>query len=147
MDRFVLDTNVYIHAIRSAVGRRELAAFQRAHAPRIHQHAVVAAELLAGAADEATYERWHAHWLRPAERVGRVITPGYGEWCSAARVVVRLFEGRHIATRSVAPGFLHDCLLAAGAVTHDYSVITYNVRDFDLIARVLPGLKYAPPFP
>lgn len=59
MAKFVLDTNVFIHAIRSAEARLELAAWQRTMAPHIYQHAVVVSEILVGARDEATWKRWH----------------------------------------------------------------------------------------
>jgi len=143
----VLDTNIYIHAIRSAAARQELAAFQRLRAPHLHQHAVVVAELLAGAADEAALARWHERWVAPFERVARVIAPGYGTWQEAARILVRLVAGGHISRTPVARGLFHDCLLAAGAREHGYILVTHNTRDFELIERVLPGLRYTPPFP
>ena len=48
MRGWVLDTNVYIDAIRNEAARVRLADWQRRMAPFIHQHAVVVAELRVG---------------------------------------------------------------------------------------------------
>jgi predicted nucleic acid-binding protein len=147
VEKYVLDTNIYIDAMRSAAARADLAAFQRVRAPQLYQHAVVVAEILAGAPDEATFRRWRARWVEPSERVRRVIAPGYEAWAGAVRVIVRLFERGHIGSRSVPRGFMNDCLIAIGAREHGCTVVTHNVRDYGLIARAVPGLQYVPPFP
>lgn len=147
MEKFVLDTNVFIHAIRSADARVELAAWQRTMAPHLHQHAVVAAEILAGARDEATRKRWHERWIAPAERVNRVFVPGYGAWLRAARIITRLVEAGEIAPGTVKPGFFNDCLLAATSREHGHVIVTHNLRDFERIARVEQGVRAIPPFP
>jgi predicted nucleic acid-binding protein len=147
MERFVIDTNVLIRAIRGDEARRELAAWQRAMAPYIHQHAVVVAELLVGARDEATWRRWHERWVMPAERVRRVVVPGYSTWTRASRIIALLTEQKAISARSVRPGFLNDCLLAAGSAEHGYAIVTHDARGFELIARVEPSLRALAPFP
>ncbi len=147
MAKFVLDANVYIHAIRDPHARSELAEWQRRMGPHLYQHAVVVAELLVGAGDDATVERWHDRWVAPAERLGRVITPSYAAWTRAARIVARLVQAGKLRTGSVAPGFFRDCLLAASARDHGFAIVTHNLRDFALIARVEPGLAFVGPFP
>jgi UDP-N-acetylglucosamine 2-epimerase len=49
---------------------------QRRSAPFLFQHSAVAAEILAGARDEAGYHHFHDDWIQPVESLGRVITPG-----------------------------------------------------------------------
>lgn len=147
MQKFVLGTNVFIEAIRSAEARLELAAWQRRMAPHIYQHSVVVAEILVGARDEATWTRWHERWVAPAERVNRVFVPGYGAWLRASRIIVHLAEAGEISPGSVEPSFFNDCLLAATSREHGYTIVTYNTADFERIARVETGIRVVPPFP
>lgn len=147
MARYVLDTNVYIHAIRSADARAELAGWQRAMAPHIYQHAVVVSELVVGARDAATWSRWYERWVLPAERVGRVLVPGYATWLRASKIISRLSGMGRIGPGRVKPGFYNDCLLAASAREHGHVVVTHNQGDFDLIALVEPGFRAVRPFP
>jgi predicted nucleic acid-binding protein len=147
MKKFVLDTNVFIHAMRDTAVRAELATWQRAMAPHIYQHAVVVSELLVGARSEQTWRRWHARWVLPAERLRRVLVPSYTSWLRASRILARLAEQEHITPGQVKPGFYNDCLLAASSREEGAIVVTHNRADFDLIARAEPGLRTAPPFP
>ncbi|HSW29464.1 MAG TPA: hypothetical protein VLH75_08295 [Longimicrobiales bacterium] len=55
MPAFVVDTNVYVSAMRSEEGNQALARFQRRFAPFLFQHSAVAQEILAGARDKAGY--------------------------------------------------------------------------------------------
>lgn len=147
MERFVLDTNVFIHAMRDAGARAELAAWQRRMSPHLHQHSVVVSELLVGARDEETWRRWHERWVAPAERIGRVITPGHGAWLRASRIVSRLVEIGRIQAGAVKPSFYNDCLLAATARESGHAIVTHNRADFELIALVEPSVRALPPFP
>lgn len=147
MKRFVLDTNIFIQAIRNAEARAELAAWQRIMAPYIWQHSGVAAELLVGAKDEATWRRWHERWVLPAERVRRVIAPAYEDWLRASRIISRLTEIGKISVGGVKPSFFNDCLLAAGAREHGYRIVTHNREDFELIALAEPAVRISEPFP
>ena len=146
MKRFVLDTNVFIRAIRDADAGRELAAWQRGMAPYLYQHAVVVAELLAGARTAAAWSRWHERWVLPAERVRRVLVPTYGSWHRASRIVARLAEAGTLGG-SVPAGFFNDCLLAATARELGHAIVTHNLRDFERIGSVEPGLRVYAPFP
>ncbi|HWV56935.1 MAG TPA: type II toxin-antitoxin system VapC family toxin [Longimicrobiales bacterium] len=147
MAKFVLDTNVLIHAMRNEAARDELAAWQRRMGPHLYMHAVVVAELLVGAGSEVTFERWRGHWLAPAERLGRVIAPTQGTWLRAARTVARLHGEGHLPRDQVRPGFFNDCLLAASAVEQGFILVTHHLADFHLIRRVLPGLRFESPLP
>lgn len=141
MDRLVLDTNVYIRAIRDEKIRSELAAWQRRMAPRIHQHSVVIAELLVGAGDEVTRRRWYRAWVQPAERVRRIIVPEYGTWLRASRIVSLLAMRGRLDRRSVGPGFFNDCLLAATARENGHRIVTYDRAHFELIAEIEPAAE------
>jgi predicted nucleic acid-binding protein len=147
VEKFILDTNIFIEAIRDGTARVELAEWQRAMAPHLWQHAVVISELLVGAKDEATWKRWHERWVLPAERVHRVVVPGYGSWLRASRIISRLAQDGWISIGSLKPSFYNDCLLAATARDHGHVIITHNEADFNLIGRVESGVHTAPPFP
>lgn len=147
MAKYVLDTNIYIRALRDRASRDELARWQRLMAPRLYQHSVVAAEILVGARDQRTFERWHAAWVAPAERVRRVITPSRSGWIEAARILTRLVEARQLPPAPVKPGFFNDCLIATSAIEHGFTVITYNTDDFKRINAVAPGVQFRLPYP
>lgn len=147
MERFVLDTNVFIHAMRNAEARAELAAWQRRMAPHIWQHAVVVSELLVGARNEETWKRWHERWVIPAERVRRILVPDYGIWLRASRIISRLVETGRISPGGVKPSFFNDCLLAASSREQCHMIVTHNRDDFELIAQAEPAVRTSPPFP
>jgi hypothetical protein len=96
--RYVIDTNLYVEAIRSDEANAALAAFQRRFAPLLHQHSTVAQELLAGAQDEALHRRYHEIWVEPFEDLGRVITRNGRDFD-----VIRQVEPR-LATEAPWPG-------------------------------------------
>ncbi|HET7274092.1 MAG TPA: type II toxin-antitoxin system VapC family toxin [Longimicrobiaceae bacterium] len=146
MEKFVLDTNIFIHAVRDSSVRKALAAWQRSMGPKIFMHAVVASELLHGARDEATWTRWRERWIAPAERVDRLVVPRYASWLDASRIVARLVETRELSG-GVSQSFYNDCLIAASCREQGYSIVTHNRVDFELISHVAPGLRIAQPFP
>jgi predicted nucleic acid-binding protein len=147
MERLVADTNVYIRAIRDPAFRSELADWQRRMAPQIHQHSVVIAELLAGARDRATWNRWHERWVLPTERVARVVVPQYGCWLRASGILTGLQERGLLAASGSKAGFFNDCLLAATAREQGFVIITYNHQDFERIRRVEPEVRVIAPLP
>lgn len=147
MRRFVVDTNILIHAMRDAEMGAELAAWQRLMAPRLYQHAVVISELLVGARNAEVWRRWHELWVQPAERVRRVLVPAYLTWLRASRIISDLYQLGHISAGGTKPGFFNDCLLAASACHNGFVLVTHNVSDFELIANVEPEFQVRRPFP
>ena len=146
MRPYVLDTNVYIRAIRSETGARALETFSSAFAPALHLHAVVAMELLAGATTAPLRRRTDAAFIRPFERRGRVITPGLRAWKRAGEIVAALIEARKLSREGVSRSFVNDCLLAASAREHGFVLVSENTRDFQLIATVAP-FEFVAPWP
>ena len=147
MPKYVVDTNLYIDAIRTDEGNRALAEFQRRFAPFLHQHSTVAQEILAGAADAAGYRAYHRDWVAPFEDIGRIITPGHATWMRAAFIIARLVENGVMSHGDFGRGFLNDCLIAASAREHGFVVVTSNARDFARIQRVETRFRYLPPWP
>lgn len=147
MTRYVIDTNLYVEAIRRDDANAALAAFQRRFAPLLHQHSTVAQELLAGAQEEALHRRYHEIWVEPFEDLGRVITPDHGAWVRAALIMTRLVERGSMQPGGFSRRFLNDCLIAASAREYGFVLITRNTRDFDLIRQVEPRLATEAPWP
>jgi len=145
--KYVLDTNVLIDAMRNETARDELVAWQRRMGPHLYMHAVVIVELLVGARSDTTFARWRGHWVAPAERLGRVITPGQSTWLRAARIVARLTGEGHLPRGPLRPSFFNDCLLAASAADHGFILVTHNLAVFRLIRGVMPNLHFEAPFP
>jgi predicted nucleic acid-binding protein len=147
VNRYVIDTNLYVDAIRGDEANAALAAFQRQFAPLLFQHSTVAQEVLAGALDEAAHRRYHEIWVEPFEDLGRVITPDHGAWVRAALIMTRLVEGGSMRPGGFSRGFLNDCLIAASARAHGFVLITRDTSDFERIRRVEPGLRVEAPWP
>jgi predicted nucleic acid-binding protein len=116
-------------------------------APWIHQHSVVAGEILVGARDEAAWRRWYDRRIPPSGRVGRVITPSHATWLRASRMVARLSEEGRIRPEQIRAGFFNDCLLAASAREGGFVLVTHDRTDFELLPELEPGLEAVPPFP
>ena len=147
MRRFVVDTNLYIDAIRTDDGSEALARFQRRFAPMLFQHSTVAQEILAGARTEADHRAYHRDWVAPFEDLDRVITPSGACWMRAALIMVRLVEHRVLTPGTFTRSFLNDCLIAASARELGFVLVTGNTRDFERIRRVEPRLAFVPPWP
>ncbi len=146
MRRYVLDTSVLIAADRDPRLGAELERFSSENLPFIHLSAVVAQEILAGALDAAHERLIRRKLLEPWERRGRVLTPSFRAWGRAGSIMARLVQARHLSRGGFVRSFTNDCLIAASCLEHGATVITWNRRDFDLIARV-EKLSVASPFP
>lgn len=147
MALFVIDTNLYIAALRSDEANRALADFQRRFAPFLYQHSAVAQEILAGARDEAGYRDFHEDWVEPFETLGRVFTPSHAAWTRAALILTRLVQVGARSAGGFTRGFLNDCLIAASARETGFTLVTADTRDFALIRTVEPRFHYTGPWP
>jgi len=143
---YVLDTNLYIRASRSEEWNGALEEFYASFAPFVYLHSVVATELLIGCTNDLLERRTQANLIEPFEARGRVITPTHGAWKRAGRIISRLVSQRHLSSNGVPRSFLNDCLLATSASDRGYTIITDNLADFELIARVA-DVDVVPPWP
>jgi len=144
---FIVDTNLYVAAIRSDEGNDALAAFQRRFAPFLFQHSTVAQEILAGARDEAGYRDYHEDWVEPFETLGRVVTPTHAAWSRAALILTRLVQAGARSPGGFTRGFLNDCLIAASARDVGFTLVTADTADFGLIRSVEPRFQFTGPWP
>lgn len=135
MRKFALDTNLYIRAIRSERGARELERFFWTFAPSTYLSSIVLHELLAGATSrdkERQIEEWIA---RPLIRVGRVFTPTHTTWVKAGEILARMAREEGIEVRRVPKSFVNDILLALSCREAGIVLLTNNGRDFERIGR------------
>lgn len=144
---FVVDTNLYVAAIRSDEANQALARFQRRFAPFLYQHSTVAQEILAGARDEAGYREFHEDWVEPFEALGRVLTPSHAAWTRAALILARLVQAGARSAGGFTRSFLNDCLIAASAREAGFTLVTADTRDFELIRTVEPRFQFTGPWP
>jgi len=144
---FIVDTNLYVAAIRSDAGNEALAGFQRRFAPFLFQHSTVAQEILSGAKDEAAYRDFAEDWVEPFEALGRVITPSHAAWTRAALILTRLVQSGVRSPGGYTRGFLNDCLIAASARESGFTLVTADAVDFALIRSVEPRFHFTGPWP
>ncbi|MGH7564655.1 MAG: type II toxin-antitoxin system VapC family toxin [Vicinamibacteria bacterium] len=146
MSKFVLDTNIYIEAARSAKKAEELKNFVSAFLPFIYLHAVVVQELLAGATSARATGEIEKSLVTPFEKRGRLIIPAWRAWKRSGQMVAEL-----IARKSLSPGgqtrsFLNDALIAASLREEGSTIITRNIEDFRLLSKV-ETFRFLEPWP
>ena len=131
--KVLLDTNVYITALRSEADRDHFRAVFYPLLPATVLSAVVAYELSVSAADQTTRELL-AEFVAPMERAGRVETPAFTDWIAAAEVVSAILR-KDRGYKSKLPSLLNDILIALSARRAGAELLTYNGDDFRLIKR------------
>jgi len=134
--RYLLDTNLYVQAVRDEKWAEALRRFVSSNLPSIHFHAVVAQELLAGAVDARRMKQVEEKLIRPFEKRGRVVTPGFSTWKRAGRMMSELVQEGRMSRGGFSRSFVNDCLLAASCREEGFVLITMNVRDFQLVQEV-----------
>lgn len=146
MKRYVLDTNLFIEAARDKAKGKELAAFSAAFLPRLHLHAIVVQELLAGAVSSEWRREIERALVSPFERRGRIVTPDYGSWKRAGEIISELVERRRMSPNGIGRSFPNDVLIAVSCRAGGHTLITGNIGDFELISEVDP-IRFVRPWP
>ena len=141
--RYVIDTHLYIDALRTEEGKEALNSFHELFVPFLHLSAVVAQELRAGVRAPAA-GRLEAGLLEPYERRGRLIIPSDNAWKETGRVLSELIAPA--GWRSVTRGFVNDVLLAMSCREAGVTLVTGNARDFARIASVRE-FEFVDPWP
>lgn len=141
---FVFDTNVAISAIRNRHERSSFNSFIRARRGQVWLHAAVWLELQAGARRDEERDALDS-FVEPFVDTRRVLVPSQDAWRQAGRVLARLAEGRGVDVRR--SSIHHDALIAASAREREFTIVTNNLADFELIARYVSRLAFSPPYP
>lgn len=131
--KYLLDTNVYLDASRSAIKRDQFRAAFFPLLPATCLSAVVVYELMVDAADRRS-RAYVEDFIRPLERTGRIVTPTFDDWVEASALVTAI-ELRDRGWRSKLPALLNDILIALSARRVGAMVLTRNRDDFLLIRR------------
>ncbi|HEX6751468.1 MAG TPA: type II toxin-antitoxin system VapC family toxin [Longimicrobium sp.] len=138
MRKYVVDTNLYVHAARDLAWKASFQTFVRANRPHLFLHSTVASELLAGAITPALKRDTHRNLIAPFESTGRVITPTHEAWKRAGEIVADLVRAKVFSPGGIPRSFLNDCVIAASARYSGFTLITDNARDFQIIRTVAP---------
>jgi predicted nucleic acid-binding protein len=132
----LLDTSVYLFALRSAAGA---ALFERLFRPiifRTHLSSVVVVELYAGAVDSLAVRLVERH-VGALERTGRIIAPTFEDWKEAGKLIARITR-KDRGQKPRVQQMLNDILLALCARRLGAELFTFNRDDFELIRRHRP---------
>ena len=108
-----------------------------------HFSSVVLYELIASLIDESTLQKYEA-WEKFFIKSNRLITPARTDWTFAAKSVRRL---RHLKliNKNLSPTALqNDALIARSSFMHKCFVVTDNIRDYELLQKVMPKLEVIP---
>ncbi|MBI4610659.1 MAG: type II toxin-antitoxin system VapC family toxin [Candidatus Rokubacteria bacterium] len=131
--KYLLDTNVYLGAVRSEGKRARFPSTFYPLLPATHLSAVVAYELALNAYDRRT-RTLVLEFIRPMRQTGRVVTPTFEDWIMASEIVTAIGE-KERSWRSKLPALLNDILIALSARRIGAMLLTYNRDDFRLIGR------------
>ena len=146
MTRYVLDTNIFVHADRDPTWAAELAAFYLTFLPVTYLHAVVVQEFLLGATSPRQDRALYQAYVAPFEDRKRVLTPSYSAWRRSGQVVATLVQRRRLSPGGFSRSFLNDVLLAVSCREAGAVLITTNAADFARIRTVEP-FRFVEPWP
>jgi predicted nucleic acid-binding protein len=108
-----------------------------------HFSIVVFYELMASMIDESTMKKYE-YWLKVLDNADKLLIPKKTDWIVSAQSVRRL---RHLKliNRNLSPTTLqNDALIARSAYMHRCFVVTDNIRDYQLLQKVMPKLEEIP---
>ena len=130
----VFDTNVYVAALREGIDGAAFARI-RDRTPRTFLASVVSAELRAGAVDRVGRLAVR-ELVEQFDRLGRIVTPDARSWNLAGDALGNI-RRREPALAARVPG-RRRVGIALSARQIGASVVTGNVRDFELLHRFMP---------
>jgi predicted nucleic acid-binding protein len=141
---FVFDTNVAIQAARNRDERGGFHSFIRARRAQVWLHATVWLELQVGARRNDERDALDS-FVKPFVDTQRVLVPSHDAWRQAGRVLARLAGEHGVDIRR--SSIHHDAIIAASARERDFTIVTNNLADFELIAPYFGKLSFAAPYP
>ena len=133
MERPLLDTSVF-STYKNQIDKN-LASY--------HFSTVVLYELIASHIDESTLQKY-ASWEAEFAKSGRLITPTRTDWIAAAKAVRRLRHLKLINKNLPPTSLQNDALIARSSFMHQCFVVTDNIRDYELLQKVMPKLDVIP---
>jgi predicted nucleic acid-binding protein len=146
VQKYVLDTNVFVEAFRHPAANAALQRFHLLFAPFEYMSAVVAQELVAGTRNVSDRRKLERHVLNVYARRGRVVTPSQRGWERSGAILADLVQREGLQLQRVSKAFGNDILIAVSCREAGCVLVTDNTRDFERIARV-SRFRFVEPFP
>jgi predicted nucleic acid-binding protein len=144
--KFVLDTNCFIDASRTADEAVAFAEFCARAAPGLYLSTVVAAELRAGAGSARERRTLERQVLSPYLRRGRVLNPSPAAWDALGTMLAALVERDGLVLQEVRRGFVLDILIARSCREIGATLVSRNSADLSRIAKVF-SFDFVAPYP
>ena len=146
MRKYVLDTNLYIDAIRYRDKEAALNEFLERNAAATHMSAVVMQELRAGAVTVPQAKALQDGVFSAFERRNRIATPSAAAFKECGRVLADFFRQDGVPYRDRPRSLVNDILIAITCRENGLTLLTSDA-DFKLIRSHLRGFNYLAPWP
>lgn len=143
---YLVDSNVYVQALRDPAFGAVLARWEQGAAARLWLSVVVAFEVLQGATSSRAASDYERRLLEPFRRRGRLLATDARVWRTAAAIMRDLASARRYAAKLTMRAFVCDVLIAASCRAVGATLVTANAADFEIIAEVV-GFRYVTSFP
>lgn len=144
--KFVLDTNLYIAAIRDPEQDKALDGFLERNAPVTYMSAVVMQELRAGAVTDAQASALDKGLFSVFERRGRVVGPSVAAFKECGRILAALFRQDGVPFKERPRSLVNDILIAITCRENGLTLLTSD-GDFKMIRPHVRGFAYLLPWP
>ena len=144
--KYILDTNLYIDAIRDPAKEEALDTFLERNAPMTFMSAVVVQELRAGAITDAQVNALDRGILSAFERRGRLIAPSVAAFKECGRILATLLRRGGTPFGKRPRSLVNDILIAVTCRENGFILVT-NDGDFKMIRPHLRGFAYLPAWP
>lgn len=144
--KFVVDTQLFIHALRDDAAKTAFNRFHEHCAPFVHLSVIVAQELRAGIRDDADRRVLEKNVLGIYERSGRSFFPSATAWHRSGDVLARMAKQEGLELSRLSKSFSNDILLALSCREFGCVLITENDRDFRRIRRYVE-FAFVKPWP
>jgi predicted nucleic acid-binding protein len=144
--KYILDTNLYVDAIRDAKAEHALAEFLERNAPMTHMSAVVMQELRAGAVTDGQARALQGGIFDAFERRERIVGPSVAAFKECGRVLAELFRDDGVSYRERPRSLVNDILIAITCRENGFTLLTAD-GDFKTLRPHVKGFTYLPPWP
>lgn len=134
---YLLDSNIYIRAFLEPGFGTELHSFHRGHLGQLVLSAVVASEILVGAATPARERAVRLGLVEPFRTRRRFHTPSWTTWDRATAIDRRLRRKGGMTSSLAQRSFFNDILIAASARELGATIVTLNRADFQIIGAAV----------
>jgi predicted nucleic acid-binding protein len=143
---YLIDSSVYIRGFRDQGFGDELRMFHRRTLPTLVLSAVVASEVLIGALTPDRERAFRRGILEPFRLRRRLHIPSWSTWDRATAIDRRMRRRPALRGRLAQRSFFQDILIAASARDLGTTIITSNLKDFEVIAEFV-DITFTAPWP